>query len=127
MRYLVSADIVLLLHASFVLFVVFGGLAMLRWRRAAWFHLPAALWGVIIELGGWICPLTYLENHLRRMGGEAGYSVTFIERYLMPLLYPLGLTRHTQLVFGISALAINLAIYIRLWRNRRLPPDERTT
>jgi len=126
MSYLLSADIVLLLHASFVLFVVFGGLAVLRWRRVAWFHLPAALWGVIIELGGWICPLTYLENHLRRMGGGAGYSVTFIERYLMPLLYPLGLTRHTQLVFGISALVINLAIYIRLWRNRRIPPDERT-
>ena len=126
MSYLLSADIVLLLHASFVLFVVFGGLAVLRWRRVAWFHLPAALWGVIIELGGWICPLTYLENHLRRMGGGAGYSVTFIERYLEPLLYPLGLTRHTQLVFGISALVINLAIYIRLWRNRRIPPDERT-
>jgi len=126
MRYLVSADIVLLLHASFVLFVLLGGLAVLRWRRVAWFHLPAALWGVIIELGGWICPLTYLENHLRRMGGGAGYSVTFIERYLMPLLYPLGLTRHTQLVFGISALLINLAVYARLRRKRRIPPNDRT-
>ena len=126
MRYLVLADIVLLLHAAFVLFVLLGGLAVLRWRRVAWLHLPAALWGVLIELGGWTCPLTYLENHLRRMGGEAGYSATFIERYLDPLLYPLGLTRHTQLVFGISALLINLAVYIRLWRNRRIPPDERT-
>jgi len=126
MSYLLLADIVLLLNAAYVLFVLLGGLAVLRWRRVAWLHLPAALWGVLIELGGWICPLTYLENHLRRMGGGAGYSVTFIERYLMPLLYPLGLTRHTQLVFGISALVINLAIYIRLWRNRRIPPDERT-
>ena len=119
MRYLVLADMVLLLHASFVLFVLFGGLAVLRWRRVAWFHLPAALWGVLIELGGWICPLTYLENHLRRMGGEAGYSATFIERYLDPLLYPLGLTRHTQLVFGISALLINLAVYTRLRSQRQ--------
>ena len=119
MRYLVLADMVLLLHASFVLFVLFGGLAVLRWRRVAWFHLPAALWGVLIELGGWICPLTYLENHLRRMGGEAGYSTTFIERYLDPLLYPLGLTRHTQLVFGISALLINLAVYTRLRSQRQ--------
>jgi hypothetical protein len=126
MRYLVFADIVLLLHASFVLFVVFGGLAVLRWRRVAWFHLPAALWGVLIELGGWICPLTYLENHLRRMGGGAGYGVTFIERYLVPLLYPLGLTRHTQLVFGISALLINLAVYARLRSQRHKRPDERT-
>jgi hypothetical protein len=118
MRYLLSADMVLLLHAFFVLFVLFGGLAALRWRRLAWFHLPAALWGAIIELGGWICPLTYLENHLRRMGGGAGYSVTFIERYLEPLLYPLGLTRHTQLVFGFTALLINMAIYIRLWSHR---------
>ena len=119
MRYLVLADMVLLLHASFVLFVLFGGLAVLRWRRVAWFHLPAALWGVLIELGGWICPLTYLENHLRRMGGEAGYSATFIEWYLDPLLYPLGLTRHTQLVFGISALLINLAVYTRLRSQRQ--------
>jgi hypothetical protein len=126
MRYLVLADIVLLLHAAFVLFVVFGGLAVLRWRRVAWLHLPAALWGVLIELGGWICPLTYLENHLRRMGGGAGYSVTFIERYLDPLLYPLGLTRHTQLVFGISALLINLAVYTRLRRQRHTSPDKDT-
>ena len=113
------ADLVVFLHAAFVLFVLLGGVAVLRWQRLAWFHLPAALWGALIELGGWICPLTYLENHLRRMGGEAGYGVTFIERYLEPLLYPLGLTRHTQLVFGLSALLLNLAIYARLWIRRR--------
>lgn len=91
---------------------------MLRWRQLAWFHLPAALWGAIIELGGWICPLTYLENHLRRMGGSGDYRVTFIEYYLEPVLYPLGLTRHTQLVFGLSALFLNLAIYSRFWSQR---------
>ncbi|NTV48791.1 MAG: DUF2784 domain-containing protein [Geobacteraceae bacterium] len=115
MRYLILADMALLLHAFFVFFVLFGGLAALHWRRLAWLHIPAAPWGAVIELSGWICPLTYLENHLRRRGGGTGYSLSFIEHYLDPLLYPLGLTRYTQLVFGISALLINLAIYARFW------------
>lgn len=114
------ADVVVFLHASFVLFVLFGGVAALRWRRLAWFHLPAALWGGIIELGGWICPLTYLEDYLRRMAGGAGYGGTFIERCLEPFLYPLGLTPHTQLLFGLSALILNLAIYILFWSRRRI-------
>jgi len=126
MKFQLWADLVVLLHASFVLFVLLGGLAVLRWRRLAWFHLPAALWGAIIELGGWICPLTHLENHLRRMGGGPGYGGTFIERYLEPLLYPLGLTRHTQLVFGVTALLVNLAVYARLWVNRRRQAGART-
>lgn len=112
------ADAVVLLHAAFVFFVVFGGLLALRWRRMAWLHIPAALWGVLIELGGWVCPLTYLETYLRRKGGGAGYDGTFIERYLEPLLYPLGLTRHTQLVFGLTALLINVVIYFRFWSHR---------
>jgi uncharacterized protein DUF2784 len=118
------ADMVVFLHATFVFFVLFGGVAVLRWRRLAWLHIPAALWGAIIELGGWICPLTYLENYLRRMAGGAGYGVTFIERYLEPMLYPLGLTRHTQLVFGLSALLLNLAIYARLWSHRCISPGK---
>src|SRR6185369_17363165 len=118
MRYSVLADLVLLVHALFVLFVIFGGAAVLRWRRLAWLHLPAALWGVAIELGGWICPLTYLENRYRRLGGEAGYYGSFIERYLEPLLYPLGLTQHSQMILGLAAFFINLAIYARLWRHR---------
>jgi hypothetical protein len=112
------ADIVVILHVSFVLFVLFGGLAVLRWRRLLWFHLPAAVWGAAIELGGWICPLTYLEVHLRRRGGGSGYSGTFIEHYLEPLLYPLGLTRHAQIVFGLSAILLNLVVYIHIWRDR---------
>jgi len=126
MRFQLWADLVVLLHASFVLFVLLGGLVVLRWRRLAWLHLPAAVWGAAIELGGWICPLTYLENHLRRLGGGAGYNMTFIERSLEPLLYPLGLTRHAQLVFGFTALLINLAVYARIWSRRRRPPDRRT-
>ena len=121
------ADVTVLLHASFVLFVLFGGLAALRWRRLAWYHLPAALWGAAIELGGWICPLTYLENYFRRLGGGTGYGGTFIERYLEPLLYPLGLTRHTQLLFGLTALFLNLAIYIRFWSPRCKSSDKRYT
>ncbi len=118
MQYQQWADMIVFIHATFVLYVLLGGLAVLRWRWLAWLHIPAALWGAIIELGGWVCPLTYLENHLRRLGGEAGYGVTFIERYLEPILYPLGLTRHTQLLFGLSALLLNLAIYVRFWSQR---------
>ena len=121
------ADLVVILHAAFVLFVLLGGLAALRWRNLVWFHLPAALWGAIIELGGWICPLTYLENYFRRMSGGAGYGVTFIERYLEPILYPLGLTRHVQLVFGLTALFLNLAVYYCYWHYNRLSPDKRKT
>jgi hypothetical protein len=126
MKFHLWADLVVLLHASFVLFVLLGGLAVLRWRRLAWLHLPAVLWGAGIELGGWICPLTHLENRLRMIAGGAGYDTTFIERYLEPLLYPLGLTRHTQVVFGFTALLINLAVYAHLWRQRRISPPERT-
>ena len=126
MQFDLWADLVILLHASFVLFVLLGGVAVLRWRRLAWLHLPAALWGAGIELGGWICPLTYLENYLRGMAGRTGYTMTFIERYLEPLLYPLGLTRHTQVVFGCTALLVNLAVYARFWCRRSRPPDRRT-
>ena len=119
MRYALLADLVVLLHASFVLFVLFGGLLVLRWQRMALLHLPAALWGVAIELGGWVCPLTYLENCLRRMGGESAYGGSFIQQYLEPLLYPLGLGRNTQFIFALLAFSLNLAIYARLWRQRR--------
>jgi hypothetical protein len=117
MPYAVLADLVVLVHALFVLFVVFGGLAVLRWRRLAWIHLPAAVWGVAIELGGWVCPLTYLENYFRWLGGESGYGGTFIEQYLEPLLYPLGLTEQSQIFLGLAAFLVNFAIYARLWRN----------
>jgi len=112
------ADVIVILHAAFVLFVFLGGIAVLRWKRLAWLHLPAVIWGAIIELSGGICPLTYLEVYLRRKSGEAGYSGTFIEQYIEPILYPLGLTRHAQIVLGISAILLNLAVYAQIWRNR---------
>ncbi len=125
MGYSLLADVTVLVHALFVLFVVCGGLAVPRWPRLAWLHLPAVVWGVAIECAGGICPLTYLENHWRRMGGAAGYGGSFIQRYLEPLLYPLGLTLHSQMALGLAALLVNLAVYWYLWRRRRYKNDDR--
>lgn len=122
MIFSVLADLAVLTHVMFVLFAVFGGLAVLRWPRLAWLQLPAALWGGIIELKGWICPLTYLENRFRRMSGADGYSGSFIEQYLEPLLYPLGLTPRSQLVMGLGVLGINMLVYLVLIRKgSRIP------
>jgi hypothetical protein len=107
----VIAELIVAVHFAFVLFVVLGGLLALRWPRVAWIHLPAAIWGASVEFTGWICPLTPLENRLRRASGEAGYQGDFIAHYILPVLYPNGLTRTDQLVLGGVALAINIAIY----------------
>jgi len=109
--YRALADLVLVVHLAFVLFVVLGGLLVVRWPWLAWLHLPAAIWGVLIEYTGWICPLTPLENSLRVKGGEAGYAGGFIQHYIQPVLYPAGLTRSTQVVLGSMALLVNLAAY----------------
>ena len=119
MLYRLLADLVVLVHFGFVLFVVFGGLLALRWPRAAWFHLPAAVWGAGIEFLAGICPLTPLENHLRRLGGEAGYTGGFVEHYLLPVLYPSGLTRGVQLVLGILVVVFNVAVYAWTYRRSR--------
>ena len=111
MIYRALADLVLVVHLSFVLFVVLGGLLVLRWRKVAFVHVPAAVWGVFIEYAGWICPLTPLENSLRSSGGQAEYGGSFIEHYIQPVLYPAGLTRGTQMVLGSLALLVNLAAY----------------
>lgn len=113
------ADAVLVAHLAFVLFVALGGLLVLRWRALAWLHVPAAIWGAAIEFAGWICPLTPLENHLRARAGEAGYQQDFIARYLLPVVYPEGLTRQDQLLLGSAALAFNLAVYAWVWRRAR--------
>jgi len=120
MWYGLLADLVVVVHAAFVAFVVFGGFIVLRRPRVAWFHVPAAAWGVLIEFTGGVCPLTPLENSLRLRGGETGYSGGFIDNYLIPLLYPAGLTRNTQLALGALALALNVAVYaVFLARRRR--------
>ena len=121
MIYRALADLVLVVHLAFVIFVVVGGLLVLRWPRAAWLHVPAATWGVLIEYTGWICPLTPLENSLRTRGGEAGYSGGFIEHYIQPVLYPAGLSRGTQIVLGSLALVVNLTAYgVVIARRKRL-------
>ena len=112
------ADLAVLLHALFILFVVGGGFLVLRWPRLAWLHLPAALWGGVVELAGWFCPLTDLELYWRRRGGAGGYSGSFIEHYLEPLVYPAGLTERLQIGMGMGVLLLNGAIYLFLWRRR---------
>lgn len=119
MIYRALADLVLVLHLGFVLFVVWGGLLVLRWPWVAFLHIPAALWGVLIEYSGWICPLTPLENSLRVRGGEAGYTGGFIEHYIQPALYPHGLTRGAQIVLGSLALLVNFAAYAMVLSRRR--------
>ena len=107
----VFADLVVLLHAAFVVFVVTGGVLVWRWHRVVWFHLPAAIWGMLIEFRGWICPLTPLENWLRRLAGEAGYGGGFIEHYVIPVVYPSGLTPRVQLILGLAVAAVNVSVY----------------
>jgi hypothetical protein len=114
-----AADLVLVLHFGFVLFVVLGGLLALRWPRLAWVHVPVALYGATIEFLGFICPLTPLEVWLRRGGGEAGYEGGFIEHYITAALYPTGLTRELQLALGVGVLAVNALVYGTLLRRRR--------
>jgi hypothetical protein len=120
-----AADAVLVLHAAFVAFVVAGGLAVARVPRLAWLHLPAAAWGAAISFGGWICPLTPLENALRRAAGEAGYAGGFVERYLLAALYPEGLTRGVQVALGVGVVAINVAAYAHAWARRRRRSERR--
>lgn len=120
MWYQLGADLVLLLHLAFVIFVVAGGLLVLKWPRLTWLHLPAVAWGALIEFTGWICPLTPLENSLRALGGESASDSDFISRYLLPLLYPTGLTSDLQVVLGTGLLAANVALYSWLWRRRKM-------
>ncbi len=111
MTYRVLADLVVLAHTLFVVFVVVGGFMVWRWRWVAWLHVPCAVWGVMIEYQGWICPLTPLENALRTQAGLQGYEGGFVEHYVLPVLYPAGLTRPTQAILGSLVLAVNLIAY----------------
>ena len=115
MIYRIAADLVVLIHFTFVLFVVFGALVALRWPRVLWLHLPAAAWGALIEFQGWICPLTPWENRLRTLGGQAGYAGGFIEHYILPLLYPAGLTRTVQLTLGTVVVVVYGLLYALVW------------
>lgn len=119
MQYRLFADLVLVVHATFVAFVMLGGLMVLRWPRAAWMHLPVALWGAGIEFVGGICPLTPLENHWRGLAGEQGYPGGFVEHYIVALLYPDGLTHTIQVALGLLVVVVNVAIYAYAWRRSK--------
>lgn len=108
------------MHAAFVLFVVAGGLLVLRWPRAVWFHAPAVLWGAIVELAGLGCPLTPLEHWLRALGGEPGSAGGFVERWLLPVLYPAALGRELQIALGVGVLVLNGLVYAWVLRRRAL-------
>ena len=111
MLFQVLADIIVLIHFAFIILVAFGGLLVFRWRWIFWFHLPAVIWGMLIELAGWICPLTPLENLFRRKGGAAGYESSFVDHYILPLVYPDHLNRRMQIGLGLLVFIINLSIY----------------
>lgn len=117
-HYWILANLTLILHSIFICFVVLGGLLVFRWRWIFFLHLPAVVWGTLIEYQEWLCPLTPLEQHFRQMAGQAGYAGGFIEHYLLPLLYPSDLNRDVQIVLGSFVVAINILIYG--WLTRRL-------
>ena len=122
MLYALLADLVLVLHGLFILFVLLGGLIVWRRPRLGWLHLTAVAWAVWAAWAGWICPLTPLENALRRAAGQAGYGGGFVEHYLLALIYPDGLTRGVQFGLGLFVALLNLAVYallVRAWRARR--------
>jgi hypothetical protein len=115
------ADIVLLFHFAFILFAIFGGLAVLFRGWLAWFHVPVVLWSSLVNLASWTCPLTPLENFFRAQAGQAGYQGGFIQHYIEPLVYPTGMPRDFELIAGISILMWNVLLYafILYWRQRR--------
>jgi hypothetical protein len=121
MGYAFLAGVVLLLHLGFILFVLFGALAVVRWRRLMPLHLAAAVWGIGIELSGAICPLTWAENQLRRLAGGAGYGDGFIEHYLVALIYPAGLGRSTQYLLAAAVLVVNIVLYARMLNRHARP------
>ncbi len=111
MIYLFLANSILTIHLLFIVFVVFGGLLVFYLRWIVWLHIPAFLWGALIEFSGWICPLTPLENHFRRLAGQGGYDSGFIHNYLLKIIYPDGLTPQIPIFLGFGVLIINLFVY----------------
>jgi hypothetical protein len=113
------ANAVVGFHFLFILFVVCGGGLVIRYPRIAFLHLPAAIWGAVVEFSGWICPLTPLENHFRNLAGETSYSGDFIQRYLIPVMYPENLTPKIQLVLGSIVIVVNVVFYVVAVRKYR--------
>src|SRR5512140_2496366 len=109
MVYKLAADALALLPFAFILFVVLGGLLLLKWPRLMWLHVPAAVWGALIEFAGWYCPLTSMENAMLRRAGESGYSGGFVAHYIFRLISPAGLTRGMEIAMGVFVLIVNLS------------------
>lgn len=119
------ADALVLLHLAFVIFVLAGALLVAVWPRLAWLHLPAVGWGILVEVNGWLCPLTPWEQALRRHGGAAPYAGGFVEHYIVPILYPSGLTVPVQWTLAGVVVVCNAMLYAWLWRRRRLRRSSR--
>ncbi len=122
MLYSFLADLVVVLHFAFIVFVIGGAMLVYFWRRVIWVHVPCAVWGAWIEFSGWICPLTPLENWLRLRANEVGYSEGFIAHYLMPVIYPSGLTSNAQITLGLIVVLVNVGMYGWMawrWREER--------
>jgi hypothetical protein len=117
--YNVLADAIVITHFLFIVFVVGGGLLVIRRSKIAFAHLPAAVWGAAVELFGWICPLTPLENRFRDLAGETPYSGDFIARYLLPVIYPENLTTSIQYLLGGLVIIVNVIIYVIAIRKHR--------
>jgi len=115
----IAADLLLVLHLGFICFVLAGGLLVLKWRGLGILHLPAVVWGALVEIQGWLCPLTPWEQQLRQAAGQAGYRGGFVEHYLLPVLYPPGLEHNTQLILGGAVILINAIIYGWIFLRRR--------
>jgi Protein of Unknown function (DUF2784) len=124
MYYRIIADIVVILHLLFIVFVVLGGFLAIRHRKWIFIHLPAVVWAALLEFNGWLCPLTPLENWFRQMGEEGAYQGGFIEHTIEPILYPGALTRRIQIYIGILVITVNLIIYLwvicKIWKQRPL-------
>jgi len=123
MFYQLAADAVVLLHFGFILYVLLGGLLSYKWLWLLWLHLPAVVWGAVMSMAGWICPLTPLEIKLRAAGGGGHYSSGFIEHYILPVIYPAGLSRELQTTMGIALLMVNALVYSGLIIKYKKGPD----
>ena len=119
------ADAIVVVHFGFVVFVVVGGFLTWRWRWIILLHGPAALWGTLIEFAGWVCPLTPLENHFRRLAGESGYQGGFIQHHLLQVLYPVDYTLALRVTLGLLVVTLNVlayGVYLRRWTGRPARP-----
>ncbi|MBF0187202.1 MAG: DUF2784 domain-containing protein [Magnetococcales bacterium] len=130
MTWRVLADLVAVVHLLFVLFVLFGGFLVMRWPRMAWIHLPSVAWGITVEMMGWICPLTHLENRFRFLGWQEGYGESFIDHYILPLIYPALLLGETPpralfITIGVAVFVINAALYRQVLKRRSALSSDR--